>query len=447
MKTFDLVVIGSGAGLNIAVAAAEQGLKVALIEKGPLGGTCLNRGCIPSKMIIHSADLVEDIKRSSQFGILSKVKKINLKQITDRATNLITNDSQNLEKALKKGKNPSLFQGTAKFTDKYILKVNGEKIRGKKIVIAAGARPVIPKLDGLEHVPYLTSTEALRLTKLPKSLIIIGGGYIAAELGHFYGALGCKITVIQRSPLLLSLEDLEISQKFTQIWRKKHQVFTNASLLKVAPKRKKVFVYFQQGKETKQIKAEKLLIATGIQPNSDLLAVKKTGVQVNERGFILVNQFLETNKRNIWALGDIIGKYMFRHSANLEAESLLNNLFQKKKTVDYFPMPHAIFSSPQIAGVGITEQEAKEKKINYAIAKYFYKDTGMGEALAEEDGFVKFILDAKRKKILGCHILGPHASILIQEVLVAMKAGNEVELLRNITHIHPALSEVVQKAL
>ena len=445
MKSFDLIVIGSGAGLGLANDAARNGWRVALIEKGALGGTCLNRGCIPSKIVIHSADVAEGIRKSSIFGVDSKVTGVKFKKVTDRANKLVDGDSKGIEKALLSRRNPTLFQGEAKFVGKYDVEVNGKIISGKRIVIAAGARPFIPPIDGLDNVDYMTSTEALRQTKLPKSMIVIGGGYIGSELGHFYAALGCKITIVQRNALLLPREDREVAELFTALWRKRYDVLTKADVVNVAKRGKGVEVTVKQNGRRKKLRAEKLLVATGVRPNTGYLNVAKAGVKMDKRGFIRVNQFMETNVKDIWALGDIAGVYMFRHSANLERDFVQYNLFHKKQPVDYFPMPHAVFTTPQIAGVGKTEQELKGK--GYVVGKALYKNTGMGEALAEEDGFVKLLVDPRSRKILGCHVIGPHASVLLHEVLIAMKAGKDgLRLLRNVVHIHPALSEVVQRA-
>lgn len=448
MKLFDLIVIGAGSGLDVAVEAANRGWKTAIIEAGPMGGTCLNRGCIPSKMIIHAADLAEEIKRAHVFGLKASFSGINFKRITGRASHTVDADSKSIEKSLRQGRNPILFKGKTKFVGNKILEINGEKIQGQKIVIAAGARPAIPPIPGLHKVSYMTSTEALRLTSLPKSMVIIGGGYIGAELGHFYSALGCKVTVIQRGPLLIPREDKDVSELFTALWKQKYGVVCNCDVLKVEQKGKNIVVSTKHDGKAKKFIAEKLLIATGVTPNSDTLDLSKTGVKVNERGFINVNKYMETSAKDIYALGDIAGVYLFKHSANLEAGYILANLFGEKKAVDYYPMPHAIFTNPQIAGVGMTEQEAREKGKEYVVGKYEYKNTGMGAAIAEENGFVKFIVDRKSKEILGGHIIGPDASTLIHEVVVAMKADRKgaFDILRSAVHVHPALSEVVQRA-
>ncbi len=443
MKTYDLIVIGSGAGLNVAVEAAQAGLKTAVVESGPLGGTCLNRGCIPSKIVIHSADVANTIKNSKTFGITSTFNSVNFKKVTDRANITVDGDSANIQRSLKRGNNPKLIQGMAKFVAPYIIEVKKKQYKAKKFVIAVGARPFIPPIEGLNKVPYMTSTEALRRTTLPKSMIIIGGGYIGCELGNFYGSLGCKITVLQRGPLLLPREDKDVAETFTRVWKKKYNVVLNASATKVERKNGKTVVWAKVGSRMKKFTADSLMVATGVKPNSDALQVEKTGVKVNKRGFVKVNRYMETSQKNIWALGDVAGVYMFRHSANLEAEYVTHNVTHKNRMkVDYFPMPHAVFTDPQIAGVGITEQEAK----NHVVGTYEYARTGMGEALAEEDGFVKLIVGRDRK-IIGCHIIGPNASVLLHEVLIAMKCGKGgLSLLRNVVHIHPALNEVVQRA-
>ena len=464
MKSFDLIVIGAGAGLNVAAACAEAGLKVAIIEEGPLGGTCLNRGCIPSKMLIHSADVASEIKKAYLFGLQAALQGVDFAKVTQRANYKVDAEARSIETSLQHGKNPLLLKGKGKFIAPYTVEVTGkdkkkQQIFGKKILIAAGARPSIPSIEGLKNVSYLTSTEALRQTHLPKSMIIIGGGYIAAELGHFYGSLGCRITILQRNKLLLPREDTEVAQKFTALWKKKYTVEVNAEVKKVEKRSNEITVIFSVHGKEKKVTAEKLLLATGVTPNSDTLDLPKTGVKVNDHGFVTINKFLETTAKNIWALGDIAGVYLFRHSANREAEYAINNLFGKnileknknppqRRAVDYYPMPHAVFTDPQIAGVGLTEQECAEKKLKYRVGRYAYKNTAMGKAMEENDGFVKFIVDGRTKEILGCHILGSDASVLLHEICVAMKADRKraLEILQNTVHVHPALNEVVQRA-
>src|SRR3989344_9302288 len=236
MKKFDIIVIGAGSGLIVSSAAADKGLKVAVIEKGPMGGTCLNRGCIPSKMLIHSADVAETIGRAKIFGITPKGYAINFKKIAERVSKTVDKDAREIENGIKADKNTALYKTEGKFIGYKTLKVGKEIIKADKIVIAAGTRPFIPEIEGLKNTDYITSDEALRLKKLPKSMIIIGGGYIAAELAHFFGTLGCKLTIIQRNIRLIPNVDEEVAEKFTNVMGKKNKVILNHEVIEVRKK-------------------------------------------------------------------------------------------------------------------------------------------------------------------------------------------------------------------
>ncbi len=469
MQNFDLIVIGAGSGLSVASNASSNGMKVAVVEKGPMGGTCLNRGCIPSKIIIHSADVVEIIKRSADFGISSKISSIDFAKIIKRASNIVDTEAKHIEEGVLEDKNITLFKTEAKFIADRTLKVGSETIKGEKIIIAAGTRPFTPPIEGLSDIDYMTSDEALRLKTQPKVLTILGGGYIAAELAHFFGGLGTKINIIQQNDTLIPNEDEEIAIKFTELFSKKYNVLTGFNAVKASKKDGKFVVVaedvsqkstIEKNKVKKEIISDQLLVATGRIPNTDLLDVKKTNVEIDQKGYIKANEYLETSAKNIWALGDIIGKFLFKHSANLEAEYACQNvLLNKRIKVNYDAMPHAIFSSPQIAGVGLREQDLKATKvkvavagqkpdkIDYVIGKYQFINCGMGVALQDKDGFIKIFADRKTHKILGCHIIGSEASDLIQEVIVLMRAGLSVDAIQDAVHIHPALSEVVQRAV
>ena len=325
-------------------------------------------------------------------------------------------------------------------------------------MIASGARPRIPNIKGLEGTGYLTSDEALRLKKQPHTLTIIGGGYIACELAHFFGALGTKINIIQRKNVLIPNEDEEVSQKFTEIFSKKYNVYVDYETEYVSRETEPnssskfhVIAKKDTSGKTLELVSDQLLIAAGRIPNSDTLDLEKTGVRVGEKGYIKTDRYLETDVNGIFALGDIIGRYLFKHNANHEARYVANNILHpdKKVPVNYAAMPHAIFSSPQVSGVGFTEHELKKEGLEYQKSVYSYINTAMGHALEDRDGFVKFLADKTNGKILGCHIIGSEASILIHEVLVAMRADDNGGTIDNITktvHIHPALSEVVARA-
>jgi mycothione reductase len=459
-EKFDLIVIGSGSGLDVANAAATQhGLKVAIIEKDKMGGTCLNRGCIPSKLLIHSADVAEVIKNAGIFGIKVDGFSVDFEKIVERVNTITDSHSAAIRKSYENSDNPKLFAKECRFVGKKMIALGGTNVNdeviitAENILIASGTRPKIPKIKGLQESGYITSDESLRLKRQPRTLTFIGGGYITCELAHFYGSLGTEINIIQIEEVLIPKEDKEISHKFTEVFSKKYNVYLGYDVKLVFKDDSNIFHIVAKNKfsgKKLELNSEQLLIAVGRVPNSDSLDIIKTDVKLDENGFILVDQYLETNIKGIFALGDIGGRYQFKHNANNESRYAYHNILvpdTKKVPVDYTAMPHAIFSSPQVAGVGFTEQQLSIKGIDYQKSIYPYIRTGMGEAIEDRDGFVKFLVSRNDKKILGCHIIGTDASTLIHEVLIAMKAGDgTVQSITKTIHIHPALSEVIARA-
>ncbi|MBI1971022.1 dihydrolipoyl dehydrogenase [Candidatus Woesearchaeota archaeon] len=455
-KHYDVIVIGSGGGLVIAVAAAQLGLKAALIEKGKMGGTCLNRGCIPSKMLIYPAEVTEYITGAEKFGIhASKKYTADFKSIITRISRTIDTESRSID---PRSKNLDVYRHEARFVEDKTLLVRGTHITAThitadRIFIAAGARPQIPTIKGLKGTPYMTSTDALRNTRLPKKMIVIGGGYIAAELGYAYQALGSDVHFLVRSGLL-GREDKDIRFEFTRVFTKHHHVHLGWNPTLISYKNKTFSVVMENGRKKKTLSGDALLVATGVVPNSDALGLDKTNIKVTKSGFIETNSFLETSVPGVYALGDIAGKYLFRHSVNFEAEHLIQTLFidKKKKAVDYGPMPHAIFTHPQIASLGMTEDQLLEqgKQLNkdYVVGLSKYADCAMGAARRSDHGFVKLIADATTGKLLGCHMIGEEASGMIHMVISLMYAKRDATVhdLLNMVYIHPALPEVVRNA-
>lgn len=445
MKKFDVLVVGSGAGLEVPSFAASKGLSVALVEEGPLGGTCLNRGCIPSKMLIHSADVVETIRSSQKFGIKSQIEEIDFTSIIKRVSEVVDTDSDGIETSLREGSNITLYKTQGRFVGPKQMQVGNEQIEADKVFIVGGTRPSIPSLPGLDATPYLDSTRALRIEKQPEHMVIIGGGYIAAELAHFYGALGTKITILVRGERMLGNEDEEIADWFTKEFSQKYDILFNTETESVSYSDNK-FTIKLKGNGNNKIHADQLLVAIGRKPNTDILDVKAAGIKMDDKGYIKVDEYLETNVEGIWAFGDIIGILPFRHTANDQVGFSLRNAFTDKKVpFDPFAIGHAVFSSPQIGGVGKTEQQLKKEGIPYKIGRAELKDTGMGGAL-QENGLAKVITDETGQKILGVHIIGPQASVLIHEAIVAMKATGNVDAITNSVYIHPALPEWLQRA-
>ncbi|MDY6789426.1 MAG: dihydrolipoyl dehydrogenase [Candidatus Nanohaloarchaea archaeon] len=448
MEEFDCIVLGAGSGLTVASQYANRGKQVAVVEPGPMGGTCLNRGCIPSKMLIHHADVAKTIKESEKFHIDSSFEGLDFSAITSEVSETVDEDAESIERGIKKSDNHTLYKTEGKFVDNKVIEVDEEKITADQIVIAAGTRPMVPPIEGLDEVDYITSKEALRLEEQPEELVIIGGGYIATELAHFYGSLGTDISIIEMGDSLVGREDREVSEKFTEMFSEKYDVNLGLKASKVEEEQDKIKVTAEDKEgNTKEFSGDELLVAAGRVPNTDNLKLEEnTDIETDERGFVETDRTLETGVEGVYALGDIAGNWAFKHSANLEAEYVVRNaLFDQEKEPDYTAMPHAIFSDPEVSGVGKTEQELEEEGAEYSVGKYPYKKTGRGMALKEE-GFVKVLADPDGN-ILGCHIIGPHASSILHEVLVAMRHGSgKISDIKNTIHIHPALNEVVERA-
>jgi dihydrolipoamide dehydrogenase len=450
MEKFDVLVVGSGSGMIVTANAIASGLKTALVEHGRMGGTCINRGCVPSKMLIYPADVIAMITEASKLGINARLESIDFTKMMDRMHQLVNGDVERQAHAVEKDPNVKWFKVSGEFVSDYTLKVGDETIKADKIFIVSGARPSLPPVKGLGDIDYLTSDTVLDLKSRPESMIIIGGGYIAAEYGHFFSSMGTKVTIVQRATRILSEEEPEISDVLKEEMSKRMQIFTDFEAIEVKKKdgAKTVVAKNREDGKVQEFSAETLLVAAGREPNSDILKPEKTGVELDGRGYIRVNEFLETRKKNIWAFGDAIGKQMFKHVANYEAQIVWHNANSDHKVkMDYHAAPHAVFTHPQIAAVGLTESGSRRQGYKILVGKAFYEDTAIGAAMGSPKGFVKVIVERKTGKILGGHIIGPSASILIQEIIDAMAVGEGTLIpIARAMHIHPAMPEVVQMA-
>ena len=461
MEEYDFLVIGSGSGLDVANVAARQGQSVAVIEKGPLGGTCLNRGCIPSKLLLYHADVLETIERADEFKIDATVEDVEFSEIVREVNEEVSEDAASIRRGLDSSSQHDLYEGEGRFVDDRTVEVasgpdEGVRMQAETVLIAAGTRPAIPDIDGIDDVNYLTSTEALQLETPPDHLVIVGGGYIAAELGHFFGTFGSDVTIVGRRPNLLPDADEEVADAFTERYADRYTVHTGHAATQVTESNGEItltakpYEYGDDGgvldDEGVSVTGDELLVAAGRTPNSDTLHLDATGVETDSQGFVETDECLRTTADGIWALGDIVGEYLLKHNANHEARTATRNIFgDDLEPVEYDAMPFAVFASPEVAGVGAREAELRDAGRDYATNTYRYEDTARGDAMKTE-GFVKVIIDPDGT-ILGCHIIGPDASTLVQEVVVAMKAGSgTVRDIREAVHIHPALPEVVQRA-
>ncbi|MDF2565219.1 MAG: dihydrolipoamide dehydrogenase [Massilibacillus sp.] len=444
MKKYDVIIIGSGSGNIVLDAALKQGLKCAQIEKGRFGGTCLTRGCIPTKVMITAADYLREIDKFPKIGINIGSASINWETVSQRVWEKI-NESKDVLSYYQAAKNLDIYQGTGYFTREKVIQIAlndgtvSEEISADKIFIAAGAHTNIPEIDGLESVGYITS-ESLFGEKYPKtpykSLVILGGGPIGTEFAHIFSAAGTQVTLVQRNTRLLVKEDDEISTQILKSLRNLGTtVLLNHTLSAVrVENREKVLTFIENTtRELTEIHTEEIMLAAGIQPNSDILRLENTTIETDERGWIRTNEFLETTAPNIWAFGDVNGKAPFRHKANYEAEILAHNLFNNHKPENwrwarYDIIPVVTFTYPQIAHIGLTESQAIQEGYALRTAKHHYSSTAKGFAMGfdpgdEDDGFVKIVVDKKTNAILGIHIIGPHSSILLQPFINLMNAG------------------------
>jgi len=449
MKIYDVIVVGSGSGGEIVDAALSQGLPVAWVDKGPLGGTCLNVGCIPSKIVIHPADRIMEILEAKKLGITAEIKDIDFQAIMQRVQRPIQESHESIEQGIAHAENLVYYKDVGFFIKDYTMKVSGTEIKGEKIFLSSGARPFIPPMKGLDAIPYLTNETVFSLTEKPKDMVIIGGGYIAVEFAHFFSAVGTKVIIFQRGNRLIPNAEPEVSELLKIQLEKRMQIYLNTEVVEVQTQGNGVLVKGTENASGKEItvSAEKLFVAAGRTSNADLLKVENTGVQINTQGYIQVNEYLETSKKNIWAFGDAIGKAMFKHVANEEASVVWRNAFHEKKTkMDYQAIPYAVFTYPEIAAVGLTEAEAK-KHHQILVGTARYADVAKGDAMMEYDGFAKAIVEKQTGKILGFHIIGPYAPMLIQEVINGMALGGNIAFISHGMHIHPALPELILRTL
>jgi mycothione reductase len=454
MKKYDLILIGTGSGMEVVAAMTQENpnLRVAVIDKDAPGGICLTRGCIPSKLLIYPASVVRTVEKSREFGINTEIKSVDFKAVMKRMHSVIDRDVDMIRNAISQSKNIDYYTEQAEFTAPYTIKVGKETITSKLIFLSTGSRPAVPPVEGLQGTGYLTSDTILEMTQLPRSIAIIGGGYIAAEYGHFLSAMGAKVTIIGRNPQFIPEEEPEVSALAKRELQKHVTILTNHEVRKAetTSKGKKVTAVDRYSKKGTEIVAEEILVATGRVPNTDILHPEKAGIKTDSRGFIIADEYMQTSQPNIWVLGDADGKFLFKHVANHEAQIVYYNAVLKKKIkMDYHAVPHAVFTDPEIASVALREEEAIEKygKDNILIGFYKYADTAKGEAMALKDDFVKVIVKRDTGQILGAHIIGPEASVLIQEVINLMYTENQsLAPLTQAMHIHPALSEVVARA-
>jgi mycothione reductase len=421
-----------------------SGRRVALCEAWPFGGTCVNRGCIPSKMFVHTADLAMQIRRSSLFGVEAPFGGVNWPAIRDRIITRVEEASLAGRKGRAESAHVTLFDGWARFAGPQELTIGNTRIEAEQIVIATGGRPSIPAVVANSGVDYHTSDTIMRLATLPASMVILGGGSVAAELAHVFSSFGVQIQIVSPASVLLETQDAEISKRFTAKAATRWSLHLDATVATIEGDGTGVAIFLEDGS---RVDGELLLVATGRQPNTDDLGLDLTQVRLEDDGHIVVDEFGRAAP-GIWALGDVASPFELKHVANAEARTIAHNLTHPS---DLRPLPHdwvpsAVFSDPQIASVGARSQDLEGRPHVEIVQKY--GDTAYGWALQDDEGFCKLYADPAAGTLLGAHVFGYQASLLITPLIQAVAHGQRIaDLARGQYWIHPALSEVVENAL
>jgi len=443
-------ILGAGPGGYVAaIKAAQLGAQVTVIEDIEVGGTCLNRGCIPTKALVASAEAYSKAKDIEEFGIELKGELIpNLQKINERKNKVISIQVKGI-RGLFKSWGVTLKEGRGALVSQKEIEIKGrdgsiEKIDADKIIIATGSRPAqIPSFifDGKN---ILSSDDALNLTEIPKSMLIVGAGVIGCEFACIYKELGTEVTMVEMMPRAVITEDIEISALLEkELKKKKIKLHTNVKVEKVEIKEDGVHASMSDGKE---IIAEKVLVSIGRALNSDGIGLENAGVLKGKRGEITINDKMETNIPDIYAIGDVTGGMLLAHTASTQGLITAKNIMGHNGKMDYGTVPAAIFTSPEIASVGLREHHAEEKGIKIKTGHFQFRGLGKAHAMGEIAGFIKVVADEATDKVLGMHIIGPHASDLIHEGAVAIKAGLTVRDIAETIHAHPTLSEGIMEA-
>ncbi|OOQ58441.1 dihydrolipoyl dehydrogenase [Mucilaginibacter pedocola] len=451
MKHYDAIVIGSGqAGSPLCKKLAAAGLKTLLVEKRYIGGTCVNDGCTPTKTMVASARLAYLAGKCNDMGITIKGYTVDLKQVKKRANGIVLKSRNGSQAAMEKTPNLDLIFGEATFIDKKTISVNpktgkARQFTADKIFINAGCKTVIPKdIEGLDEVDYLTSTSMLELEKLPEHLLVIGGNYIGLEFGQMFRRFGSKVTIVERSGRILSHEDEDVSEEIAKLLEEEQiKILADSKVIKLKNKGKnQITATIKTADGEKKIKCSHVLVAIGREPQTARLALDKTGVELDDKGYIKVNDRLETNVPGIYALGDIKGGPAFTHISYHDYTIVYRNLIEKQNlSIKDRVVPYCMFTDPELGRVGITEAEAKAQGLNYKVAKLPMAHVARALETGDTRGFMKAVVDADTKKILGVAVIGVEGGEIMSVLQMAMEGGITYDKIRYGVFAHPTYSE------
>lgn len=455
MSSFDVVIIGSGPGGYVsAIRCAQLGFKTAIIEKYPtLGGTCLNVGCIPSKALLASSHHFEELQHFADHGIeVSGEVKVNLEKMIARKQAVVDQTSGGVKFLMDKNK-ITVFEGIGSFEDATHIKVtkadgSSEVIEAKNIIIATGSKPSSLPFIKLDKERIITSTEALKLPEVPKHLVIIGGGVIGIELGQVYLRLGAQVSVVEFMDRIIPGMDAALSKELTKVLKKQGMKFyTSHKVQSVDRKGKTVTVKAENAKgEIITLEGDYSLVSVGRRPYTDGLNADKAGVKITERGMVEVNDHLQTNVPNIYAIGDVVRGAMLAHKAEEEGTMVAEILAGQKPHIDYNLIPGVVYTWPEVAAVGKTEEQLKEAGVAYKAGSFPFKALGRARAGGDTDGFVKILADAKTDEVLGVHMIGARCADLIAEAVTAMEFRASAEDISRMSHAHPTFAEAIKEA-
>lgn len=451
MSNYDVIIIGGGPGGYVcAIRCAQLGLKTACVEgRGALGGTCLNVGCIPSKALLHATELYHEAEHNFvKMGLMGKTPSVDFKKMIEYKQSVIDSNTQGIEFLFKKNK-VDYIRGWGSIKSPTEVVVDGTSYQTKNIVIATGSEPSsLPGVEVDEKV-VVTSTGALELPKVPKRLVVIGAGVIGLEMGSVYARLGSEVTVIEYLDGITPGMDLEVAKQFQKILQKQGLNFVlGAAVQGVKATKTKASVTYKLNKDDSEAKidADVVLVATGRRPYTEGLSLEAVGVELTERGQVKIDKHWRTGVSGIYAIGDVVEGPMLAHKAEDEGMAVADTIAGKAGHVNYDVIPGVVYTSPEVANVGQTEEQVKATGRAYKVGKFPFLANGRAKANFVTDGFVKLIADAETDRILGCHVIGPSAGDLIHEVCVAMEFGASAEDLAMTCHAHPTFSEAMREA-
>jgi dihydrolipoamide dehydrogenase len=452
---YDVIVIGSGPGGYVAaIRAAQLGMKTAIIEKYPtLGGTCLNVGCIPSKALLDSSEHFHNAAHTFKtHGINLNNLKVDLAQMIARKDDVVKQNVDGIQFLMKKNK-IDIHQGLGSFVDANTVKVTKEDgsstdIQGKNIIIATGSKPSSLPFIKLDKTRVITSTEALKMKEIPKHLIVIGGGVIGMELGSVYGRMGAKVSVVEFMDSLIPSMDKTMGKELQKSLKKLgFEFYLKHKVTSVENKGKEVIVKADNGKgETIEIKGDYVLVSIGRRPYTDGLNAEAAGVKITERGQVEVNDHLQTSIPNIYAIGDVVKGAMLAHKAEEEGVFVAETIAGQKPHINYNLIPGVVYTWPEVAAVGYTEEQLKEQGRKYKAGKFPFMASGRARASMDTDGLVKVLADAETDEILGVHMIGPRTADMIAEAVVAMEFRASAEDIARMSHAHPTYTEAFKEA-